>query len=295
MMEGNVSNEPVQSNPSPLAQEVGWYVYCLIPFDRAQGKPSSAGIPSLAGIDEQFPLALIVEGALGALVSPVPLAEWSGARLKQHLEDLGWVEEKTRRHEAIVEAAMKQSPVLPLRFCTLFESPEGVQKVLRAHRATLQESFEYLRDKEEWGVKGFSDRPRLRQLLMEVDPKLLRLSKELDGQPPGQAFFLRKQLESLASLKVEEREVELAQSAEEALRRKVVELVKNPPLSRKITGRRQEMILNMACLVPKEHVKGFLAMVARWNSAYEQEGFELIASGPWPPYHFVPVLKGDAH
>lgn len=293
-MEGNAPSGSIQSNPSPptshpssLAQEVGWYVYCIL--------PSSAGVSSLAGIDEQFPLALIVEGAIGALVSLVPLAEWSGVRLKQHLEDLGWVEEKTRRHEAIIEAAMKQSPVLPFRFCTLFESPERVQEVLREHRATLQESLEYLRDKEEWGVKGFSDRLRLRQLLMELDPTLLRLSKELDGQPPGLAFFLRKQLESLVSLKAEEREVELAQSVEEALQRKVVDLVKSSPLSRKVTGRGQEMIVNLACLVPKEEVKGFLAMVARWNSAYEQEGFELVVSGPWPPYHFVPLLKGDAH
>jgi hypothetical protein len=255
--------------------------------------PSSADIPSIVGIDGWADLALVLEGQIGALVSAVPLADFGRDSLRQNLEDPRWLEEKIRRHEAVVEAAMAKGPILPMKFCTIFLSLEKVRRVLRENTAIWQESLEYLQDKEEWGVKGFSDRRCLQETVMHQDPELLTRLQDLRGKPPGQAFLLKKKLQELASLKAEEQEEEFLHLAEAALRSKVVGFVKSPSLPRRATGRQEEMVLNLACLVSKAHVGEFLAEVARVSHTYTDNGFKLIASGPWPPYNFSPLVKSE--
>ena len=43
----------------------------------------------------------LVEGDLAALLSPVPLAEYGDERLREHLEDISWLERTARAHEAV--------------------------------------------------------------------------------------------------------------------------------------------------------------------------------------------------
>lgn len=285
-MEGNAPSGSVQSNPSPLAQEVGWYLYGII--------PSSIPLSPLVGIDGHSALVMVVEEGLAALASLVPLEKFGAEPLRRYLEDPQWMEEKVRHHERIVEAAMAETPILPMRFGTIFLSPEGVKQMLRKNAAKFREGLAYLQGKEEWGVKGFSDRRRLQEAMFSKDPELVRLSEGLDALSPGRAFLARRRLEELAHAKVEAREMGVARFAEEAITRQAVGLVQKPPLPRQATGRRQEMILHLACLLRKDQVKGFLALVNRLNSTYEAEGFEFLATGPWPPYHFTPTVDRDA-
>ena len=92
--------------------------------------------------------------------------------------------------------------------------------------------------------------------------------------------------------KSEEREEALARQALEAVRETVVELAEYPPLLNEPT-RREKIALNVACLVRRDGVEAFLAGVERWNRAHAEEGVRLLASGPWPPYHFVPRLDDE--
>ncbi len=285
-MMGEVLREKGGTRSQPAQPEMGWYLYGII--------PSSVPVPPLVGMDGHSALVMVVEEGLAALASLVPLEEFGAEPLRRHLEDPQWTEEKVRHHERIVEAAMVETPILPMRFGTIFLNPEGVKQMLRENAGKFREGLAYLQGKEEWGVKGFSDRRRLQEAMFSKDPELVRLSEGLDALSPGRAFLARRRLEELAKAKVEARETEVARFAEEAITRQVVGLVRKPPLPRQATGRRQEMILHLACLLRKDQVKGFLALVSRWNSTYEAEGFELLATGPWPPYHFTPTVDRDA-
>lgn len=262
--------------------EVGWYVYCVIPF--------SAELPLIDGIDERFPLVMVSDGEIGAMASPVSLAEFGSEALHRNLEDIRWVAEKARRHEEIIEAMMRKDPVLPMRFGTIFLSTDRVRGMLRENSARFQEAFEYLRDKEEWGLKGFSDRHLLKEWALREDHEFSRLSEELNARPPGLAFFLKKKLEQRASATALEKEAELVHIAEDAIRGRVVDMVRNPLIFRRAMGREVEMVLNLACLVLKEEVKAFLAEVGCWNENHAAKGLELQTSGPWPPYNFSPRL-----
>ena len=44
--------------------------------------------------------------------------------------DLAWVAPRVCRHEAVIEEAMRQSPVLPARFATLFQTIASLAQFL---------------------------------------------------------------------------------------------------------------------------------------------------------------------
>ena len=266
-----------------MASEVGWYLYALL---------SHEDLPPVTGIDGGSPLSLIAENGIAALASPVSLAEFGAEALRRNLDDVRWLEEKARLHESIVEAALAKGPVLPMKFGTIFLDVERIREVIRGSAQRMREALEFLTDKEEWGVKAFANREALRASVLRSDPVLLALSREASTKPPGQAFLLKRRIEERASAKSLEREELLTRDCLEAIERTVVDLTANPPLVPEAM-QAETLVLNLACLVKREGAEAFLAGVEQWNRSYGEDGFRLVTSGPWPPYHFVPRLEDE--
>jgi len=278
----------------------GWYVYGVLPW--------RVEVPMMAGIEEGRPTVFIPEGPIMAVASPVSLAVFDSEPLRRNMEDPRWLAEKVYRHEAVVEAMMAGGPVLPMKFCTIFRSPDAVRRMLREHGARFQEALEFVRDKEEWGVKGFVDRRGLREAALRRDPDLCDMAEQLarsESNRPGTAFFLKRRVDDLAEQKRMEREAELIRAAVEALRGSVAEFASSlPPRGQGaaegesaslMSGRTgEEMVLDIACLVLKEGLQRFLAEMRQWNESEGNRGLRLEASGPWPPYNFSPRLGNHA-
>jgi len=285
---------------SPSQDGVAWYVYAVLPW--------CAEVPVTAGIEGGHPTVFIPEGPIMAAASPVSLAAFDSEPLRRNMEDPRWLTEKVCQHEAIVEAVMARSPVLPMKFCTIFRSPGAVRRMLREHAIQLQEALEFVRDKEEWGVKGFAHRGCLREAAIRLDPQLCEMAEELARaarDTPGRAFFLKRRMNDLTEQRRIGREADLVERAAEALQGSVVQLVRNPPLRGWGIGRAgpvsatsghstEDLVLNLACLVVTQGVQTFLAEVRRWNEAVGDQGLRLVASGPWPPYNFVPRFGNHA-
>ena len=263
--------------------EAGWYLYAFL-RDR--------DLPPMTGIDGGSPVVLIAEGEIAAAVSQVRLAEFGEQTLRHNLEDMEWLEEKVRLHEAIVEAALAKGPLLPMKFGTIFLDPETVRAVIRRNAQRIREALEFLGDKVEWGVKAFSSPAALRAAVLGNDAALLALSSEASTKSPGQAFFVKRKIEESALAKSLEREEVLTREFLEAIQKTIVDLAAHPPLlSEAPQGER--IVINLACLVRREGVEAFLAGVEQWNRGHAEEGLRVVASGPWPPYHFVPRLDDD--
>jgi len=306
------------ATPAP-GNGVGWYVYGVVPW--------SVEVPVTAGIEEGRPMAFILEGPIMAVASPVSLAVFDSEPLRRNMEDPRWLAEKVCQHEAVVEAMADRHPVLPMKFCTIFRSPNAVRRMLREHALRFQEALEFVRDKEEWGVKGFAHRGCLREAALRRDPELREMAEQLAVSArnrPGSAFFLKRRMDDLAEQRRMEREAELVREAVEALRGSVVQLAINSPLRVRGNGTDlsastaglsaclpagaapaggnaqaggdpgEEIVLNLACLVLRQEVQTFLAEVRRWNEAGADQGLRLVASGPWPPYNFSPRLGNHA-
>lgn len=252
----------------------GWYVYGVVPAAQA----SDSAFEGARGVHASGAVVLVADGELAAIASDVPLAEFGEAAIERNLHDEAWLEEKVRAHEAVLEAALPQTPLVPFRFGTIYRSDEHVRQMLREH-AYLADTLERLRGTVELGVKAF------------VDPEAFeRRHGEQAGDEPtegGRAYLLRKQRDRQLADARASLTAACAHDSHERLLAAAVDGRANPLQRPEATGRSGEMILNGAYLVRAEHEDGFREALATLRSSYEADGVRYELTGPWPPYNFV--------
>lgn len=245
--------------------ETAWYLYCLSP----------APVTPSAGV---FPWT---RHGVTAVVSEVPLDEFCGAAAEARLQDLAWVGPRACHHEAVVEEVMRQAPVAPARFATLFRSQESLNQFLAEHGQALAAFFAELGDQREWGVKGL----RIRT------PETA--APALAAGSPGTHYFQQRRME-LASRKrlhlwlqqaCQKAAAELCGHAGGFRERKVIE-----PADAESGA---ETIFNWAFLLRPAAEAEFSSAVDRLNREHSGRGLRFVRSGPWPPYSFAPALAPE--
>ncbi len=265
--------------PAPEAADASdaWWAYCVITAGERAAAP--LGFP---GVEPSGAVELIQEGELVAVVSPVPKAEFSDERLREHLNDVAWVERVARAHENVLEGTLGQATILPLRLCTLYKDRAGVSRMLREQESVLREALESLDGRREWGVKLFVDGERLAEAAADDAGE-----SAAAGDSSGAAYLARRQQERQISGRARELGDSAAQEVHSRLER-VAEAARANPLQRpEAHGRDASMLLNGAYLVEREREHEFEAEIESLRERWEESGFELELTGPWPPYNFV--------
>jgi hypothetical protein len=251
----------------------GWYVYGVVPTQEA----AAAAFEGTVGVDASEPVVLVEDGALAAIASKVSLAEFGEGEVEERLHDPAWLEEKVRAHEAVLEAALGRTTLVPFRFGTIYRGEEQVRRMLREHPA-LGAALERLRGKIELGVKGF------------LDPERFAAAREETREETpegGRAYLLRKQAERDLDEAREALKGECALEAHERLAAAADDARANPPQRPEISGRRGEMFLNAAYLVALDAEERLRSAVAELESRHSRHGVWYELTGPWPPYNFV--------
>lgn len=185
------------------------------------------------------------------------------------------------RHERVVESLMRDRATLPARFGTRFREEDELRAVLRRNGQGLLAALERVRGCVELGVRGVWQRP--------VQESEERLSVAAGGGS-GRAYMVAR----LAREQRLQAGRAAAEGAAEAIHRALAPLARDsclrifPPS----TGAQQQL-LAAAYLVERPSMEGF----AQRATALAQPvaDVKLLCTGPWPPYHFVPVLQaGEA-
>jgi Gas vesicle synthesis protein GvpL/GvpF len=219
---------------------------------------------------------VVDEDGLGAIVSEVPLAEFSDDALRSNLEDVSWVAEKVGAHEKVLERAAREAPVVPLRFGTIYRSLDGVRDLLTQDRNDLASTLEQLRGKREWGVKSVIDRERLGQAVYSSDPRAAEFAEAALSKPAGTAYLGRKRLERHLEARADELAARLTGQAHERLAAFAQRAVRE-----RSTG------LKAAYLVDEARDNDFRRVLEDVGREYEEFGIRFELTGPWPPYSFV--------
>ena len=260
---------------------LGIYLFCLIPADPL---PKIAG----NGMDGEHPLFVEVIGEVAAVLAEVHLEDFSGPEAQEKMDDLAWVAPRALRHEDVVLSAMEQGPVLPVRFGTVFSSIEAAAEPLRQRQDVLMKFFQDTIDKKEWTLKGYVDRPQARVRMTAV--RLAAENEQLAGLSPGKRYFLEQKIKGAVdkdlAIWLKEMERDILCIAREAS----VGFSECRLQSRDVTGRDEEMFFHGAFLVPDASMEDLQHLLSDWNAAHQDAGLLLELFGPWPPYHFAPVL-----
>ena len=258
----------------------GIYLYCLTP-----GGP----LPDVAGsgIDETHPLFTVTAGDFSAVVSVISLEDFAGREASERLGDVLWVAPRAIRHENIILAIMNRTTVLPVRFGSVFSSPEVLVESLEGQGVSIKEYFRTTAGKSEWTLKTFVDTKQARLALLES-----RFSAEkghLSSMSPGLRYLQEQKIRAAVNVELRSRLADLSRQMTHFVRKLTPDFRERASQSQGLTDDEDEMFFQAAILVPDSERQTMIVEVDGWNADHRSMGLSLELSGPLPPYHFTPV------
>jgi hypothetical protein len=262
------------------------YLFCIA---RTGSLPAIEG----TGLDDRSPLFLHSVMDITAVASFVSLEVFCGPAAESAMQDLSWVGPRACRHEQVVERVMDRSPVLPVRFGTIFSSLENMEKRLREHHGRISGFLDEVADREEWAVKGLLERSKanesVRQLLLAGEERYL------SSLSPGVRYLHQQRILANSEKELNRILNDISAVVARDLSCHAVNFRERELLSGKIMGGERDMALNWAFLVPRVNVTDFRNVICRANEDHARWGLLFDVSGPWPPYSFSPSLNKETN
>ncbi len=210
---------------------------------------------------------------LAAIVSSSPIVKYPVTR------------ENSIAHAKVVEKAMEEHTILPVRFCTIAEEEEVIiEKVLKAR---YQEFIDLLREMEgkiELGVRAYwTDLNAIFAEVVEANKDIKAIKEALLSERNEQRKYAGKvKIGQLVQKALEEKKKREAEELLEALRPLSLECKEN-----RVYG--DMNLVNAAFLVTKERESEFDHKMQELEKAYgERKKLKYI--GPVAPYNFVEVV-----
>jgi len=272
------------TDPHAGATGPGIYLYCLarpecLPVVR---EPEER----LRGVDERYPVGAVEQAGVVAVIGEVDPGDFCD----QNLQTLPWVGPRACRHEAVVEWIMGASPVLPVKFGTIFRSRTSLEKFLGLHREDIVRVLDELRDKAEWSVKGYLVEEEARRIVAAADPAIQSRLAALSPSP-GVRYLQQKQLDAMIEAAVRTWVARLIHELHETLVHHAVASTELRCHTSAVTGRAERMVFNCSFLLTPEALPDFRAALSDPLHAHQGTGLTLELRGPWPPYNFCPTLS----
>jgi hypothetical protein len=192
----------------------------------------------------------------------VVVSEYDGTR--------GQFDQKTvLEHARVVSLCFRQGTVLPFRFGTVFDSDEALRQAVRSNRRAFGLSVEKLRGKAEMHLKVVLRDGSLREAMTDI---------ELPNTVGS---------EYLSMLRVKASRERERQTKARALSVQVHKLFN--PLDAEVSCKKVDadgMLIDIAHLVDTKSIPKYQNRFS--HAAKQLKNCELLISGPWPPYHFLP-------
>jgi hypothetical protein len=161
---------------------------------------------------------------------------------------------------------------------TVYLDDAGVRELLGEHRAELVVTLDRIRGRSEWGVKGYAAPAKEAP---EAEPEVSA------SEAPGTSYLMRRRAERDRAAHGRQRLAAAADKVHEEFAALAVDSRLYPPQDPRLTGRRDEMILNAAYLMDEAGAKQLAEMV---NAAAEGD-LRLELTGPWAPYSFTALAE----
>ncbi|MFE4823118.1 GvpL/GvpF family gas vesicle protein [Streptomyces sp. NPDC056704] len=234
------------------------------------------------------PVSLVTDSGddqLGLVVSHVPGQDFQEDALKQHLEDLEWLEAVARAHHGVIEALGERTTVLPLRLATVYLDDNRAREMLEAGRTMFAERLALLSEHVEWGVK----------IYVESSTALTEPTVPAAELTPGRAYLRNRRQQQSVRDTVYQAAQKAAGRVEAAGRKHASDRVRHrvqQGLLADTAGAVGENVVNDAYLVPLKRCDDFLADVT--HAADGLDGVRVEVTGPWAPYSFaMPFDESD--
>lgn len=250
--------------------ETALYLYGII-----KGPLSNKNI---LGLDNRSVIEAISLNDITAVVSCVNLDEFGEIPLKRNLESMDWLKEKAFNHEKVIEKVLTGTCIIPIKFCTIFKTPEGLASLLKEKYEYFLKLLEEYKGYYEWGVK----------ISASIKPVALPLTPAACGKE-----YLRQK----------KRQYDLAVENERRINTKVKKVfekvnalandsrINRPTPKELLTNKDKEQVLNASFLVAVDKAKELIGLINELAGEYKD--LIIALAGPLPVYSFIGELNGS--
>lgn len=238
---------------------MAWYAYCLTEHQTLAN-----------GVRARRPFVLEgIQGVAGAPVMSYPSGEFAVIVSEFDRAATKLEEKSVLEHARVVSMSFRTATVLPFRFGTIFDTEDAIRQAVRANRRTFCESVARLRGKSEMRIKLVVRDGSFRGTMEEI------VLPDTVGR------------EYLAKLREKASRDRERQTKARALSVQVHKLFN--PLEEEVSCKKVNadgMLLDIAHLIDTKSIEKYQN---RYSTAAKQlKNCELVVTGPWPPYHFLP-------
>ena len=237
------------------------YMYCII----GSGQPQSFGALGIGGRGDE--LFSVCADGLSAVVSRCPMQKFKMSR------------DNLLAHERAIEEVMKTHTVLPVRFATMAESAEKVQKILLKEVERFSSLLREMEGRKELGLKAIFNSEKIYAQIVEQDKEIRQTRARLAALPADKSYFQRMELGRLVEKALEREKDKYRNEILSALSPLAVEVKIAKPYG-------DEMILSAAFLVEHTREEEFDHSVHGLDERFGA----LITwryTGTLPPFNFV--------
>ncbi len=231
------------------------------------------------------PVRTVAEGDLVAVVGTVDLREFGEEPLRQHLEDLAWLETVARTHHRVIDTVAAAGPTVPIQLATVYRDDARIGALLAERRADFTDALRRVAGHTEWGVKAFGDPDAF-----SAAPESADTAAATGG--PGTAYLQRRRAQRSARENALQRASALAEEIHRTLGDLATAARSHPARDTRLAGEQAWMVLNASYLVDDARTDEFNAAVERLAS--EHPDLRLAVSGPWPPYSFADASEAQS-
>lgn len=208
--------------------------------------------------------------------SRVPQRDFNEYALKNHFEDLEWLENVARAHHDVVQTLSLRTAVLPLRMATVYQDDDRAGQALAEQHGAFASRLALLTGHTEFGVKIY--------LAPTTPPDTEATADDRAASTPGKAYLQRRKAQHNAQEAVYGQAQGAAATIEAIAARYASQHVRHPTQTGALTGP-AENVLNDAYLVPDTCAEEFRAAIDEVTGTFDSVRVEV--TGPWAPYSFA--------
>jgi hypothetical protein len=242
--------------------------------------------PNTLALAELFDIERLDAGLVSAWFKRLDRSEFLGEVGARNLADIHWLTPRVMAHEEAVGLLCSQSSFYPARFGTLFSSDAALQSYAISATPRLNEFFQLIKGKQEWGLKLYGNYAQAAQMQAERNGLLK------EGVPLKGANYLRlKQLQRELSKSNSGVFLQSLNTAMASIQKVFAHTQQRAINAASKTDANEELLSSVAVLERIENASRVAFWVEQWNlDSSKNGGLRMELSGPWPAYSFCPSL-----
>jgi len=259
------------------------YLYGLIPSKEAERNE----LPSTKGFDGTGDLYTVPIGSVTAVICDIDAEQHTEDRIKDLINNnMEWLQEKAFHHHETVNNLSKEFTVIPLKFCTIYQSEDSLKSTIQSSESQLVHTMDSISGKEEWNLKIYCNDQQLKDQIAKSHPAIEEKKAEISTLPKGKQFFEKKKIEKMVDALLEEEKNRVSEKIHKGLLKLTDKGAVKNAWSKDVTGRSENMTWNSVYLITKADVERFLEEIQQHQKEMQDAGWQFEPTGPWPAYHF---------